>query len=454
MVKHLKLTGSLLVVLLVLLTSAGAIFAQDAVSDGVLTVGSPAIGQITAEKSTLRYTYAVAGSQTVSLQALSDSVQPTLRILRGSDVIEEDTNLNGATTLTLNVFLSAGTYTVEVGSANAAVGTVFTLIENESPVPVEALFPQMFSGGQVSPENPAAAFSFGSFTEIALLYVDSVNIDRAPLVRVVNTLTGDVVAQMSGGLLSLRLRFPAGTATYALEVVHSGGSELAEGFSVCLTYVSNLSCETSANVVIAPDAALTPLAPVVTEEPAAQACTVTSNAGGAVNIRQSATTASIIIGALPNGVSADVIGRSPDGAFFNILYNGINGWVSASVVTANGDCTLVATVNPPAPIVPTAVPPTSTPIPPQPTAVPPTPVPSGPCLITLTGATRVYTIPNADISNLFDEVGAGGQLIPTGRLADNSWWHTNYAGAWIQTSTFGVTAQVSGDCSTLPIVSP
>ena len=141
---------------------------------------------------------------------------------------------------------------------------------------------------------------------------------------------------------------------------------------------------------------------------------------------------------------------------YNILYNGINGWVSASVVITNGDCSAVPTVNPPAPIVPTAAPPTVTPIPAQPTVAAPQPTAtqSGPCYISLTGDTRVYQIPNADISNLFDEVGAGGQLIPTGRLADNSWWHTNYGGAWIQTSAFGSTAQVNGDCSTLPIVSP
>ncbi len=449
MATHQRFMGWMLVVIL-LLTSAGSILAQEP----IITAGSPVIAQISAEQPTLRYSYVVPAAQTVTLQALSDTVAPTLRVLLEGDVIEESANLEGATTLTLTVFLSAGTYTVEVGSANGAAGTVFTLIESEIPVSAEALFPQMFSGGQVSPESPAALFTFGNFTDFMLLYVDSVNVERAPLLRVVNTLTGESVAQMSGGALGIRLRFAPGNTNYTLEVIHSSTSDQPEGFSVCLTSVSSPSCETSANVVVPPDIALTPLAPVVTAEPGAAACTVASNAGGAVNIRQSATTNSIILGSLPNGVSAEVVGRSPDGTFFNILHNGINGWVSASVVTASGDCGSVAVVNPPAPIVPTAVPPTSTPIQPMPTAIPPTVAPSGPCLIRLTAPTRIYSIPNADISNLFDEVGAGGELIPTGRLADNSWWHTNYAGAWIQTSTFGVTAQVTGDCSALPIVTP
>ncbi len=448
MATYQKIIGWMLVAVL-LLTGASGILAQEP----SITAGSPVIGQISTEQPILRYSYAVPGAQTVTLQALSDTVAPTLRILLAGDVVEEAANTEGVTTLTLTAFLSAGTYTVEVGSANGAVGTVFTLIESEIPVSAETLFPQMFSGGQVSPESPAALFTFGNFTDFTLLYVDSVHVERAPLLRVVNTLTGESVAQMSGGALGIRLRFAPGNTNYTLEVIHSGTSDQPEGFSVCLTSVSSPSCETSANVVVPPDIALTPLSPVVTAEPGATACTVASSAGGAVNIRQSATTNSIILGSLPNGVSAEVVGRSPDGTFFNILYNGINGWVSASVVTASGDCGSVAVVNPPAPIVPTAVPPTSTPIP-LPTAVPPTAAPSGPCLIRLTAPTRIYTIPNADISNLFDEVGAGGELIPTGRLADNSWWHTNYAGAWIQTSTFGVSAQVTGDCSALPVVSP
>ncbi len=67
---------------------------------------------------------------------------------------------------------------------------------------------------------------------------------------------------------------------------------------------------------------------------------------------------------------------------------------------------------------------------------------------------KVYTQPNAQVDYLFDEVQQGYQLSPVGRLADNSWWKTSYGDAWIQTSLLGDKANLSGDCSSLPVVSP
>jgi hypothetical protein len=40
-----------------------------------------------------------------------------------------------------------------------------------------------------------------------------------------------------------------------------------------------------------------------------------------------------------------------------------------------------------------------------------------------------------------------------GRLADGSWWKTNYANAWVPTYLFGGALTVSGNCA-LPIVQP
>ncbi len=85
---------------------------------------------------------------------------------------------------------------------------------------------------------------------------------------------------------------------------------------------------------------------------------------------------------------------------------------------------------------------------PTPTATP------APCLITITTEQLVYTRPEADPSYIFDEAQMNYQLVPTGRLADNSWWQTNYNDSWIETSAFGVSAETSGDCANLPIVFP
>ena len=87
--------------------------------------------------------------------------------------------------------------------------------------------------------------------------------------------------------------------------------------------------------------------------------------------------------------------------------------------------------------------------PPEPT---PTPTSAGPCLVTITTEQLVYTRPEAIPDYIFDEAQANYQLVPTGRLANNTWWQTNYNSSWIETTAFGNTAEVSGDCTNLPIV--
>jgi hypothetical protein len=122
--------------------------------------------------------------------------------------------------------------------------------------------------------------------------------------------------------------------------------------------------------------------------------------------------------------------------------------VALSVVTTSGACGSAPVIAPPPIIVPTQPP--ATPMPPT---APPPPTASGPCLVTINSPTYVYSTTNDDIGNLFDQL-QGGELIPIGRLANNSWWKTNYYNTWIKTSTFGQTASVSGDCSSLPVVTP
>jgi hypothetical protein len=74
-------------------------------------------------------------------------------------------------------------------------------------------------------------------------------------------------------------------------------------------------------------------------------------------------------------------------------------------------------------------------------------------LLTLNSPVYVYTQPTAQVDYLFDQV-QSGELIPVGRLSDNSWWKTNYGNAWVQTNLFGGSITVSGNCGGLPVVSP
>jgi hypothetical protein len=416
--------------------------------DGTLTIGQASIGFIPAGE-TLRYEYTLAEPRGVTLQAIGDAMQPTIAILRDGEVIASQPNAAGQLIVSLNAILNAGTYLVEVGTANSTTGSVILVVQSETPVSAVALTPGIAVSGEVDLEVPVALYAFDALAEQSFLFVESSLPDRVANVRVVNTITGRVSGTISSDLAGGRFRIPAGTAAYQVEILHSGSSD-AEAVTLCLIAVSVGDCE------------LGVVQPVQTQEVevSTSACTVSPSLGGGANIRQSANVNSIIRGALPGGAVANVLGISPDGAFYNIQYNEINGWTALSAITASGDCGGVPVVNPPPAILiptPTPIPPTPTPIPPSPTPPPPTPTltptQSGPCLITMTGEALVYTQPNAIPDYIYDEVQPGYQLIPVGRLADNSFWKTNYANAWIQTSLFGSVANVTGDCSALPIVS-
>jgi hypothetical protein len=71
----------------------------------------------------------------------------------------------------------------------------------------------------------------------------------------------------------------------------------------------------------------------------------------------------------------------------------------------------------------------------------------------MSGDMLIYTQPNPIPDNIYDQVHAGYELIPTGRLADNSWWQTNYANAWVQLSLLAGVGQITGDCGSLPVIS-
>jgi hypothetical protein len=413
---------------------------------GTLIVGQPSIGFLPVNE-TLSYSYTLAEARGITIQAIGDAMQPTVAILRDGSVVASNPNSEAQSIIALNAILNAGTYIVQVGTANSTTGTVILVVQSEIPISAIPLGAGNAAIGEVNLEAPIALYSFTALPEQAFLFAESGLPDRGANIRLVNVTTGRVSGTIGSDLAGGSFRIPAGTANYQVEVLHSG-SISAEPFTLCLIAVSGGECGDSV------------VQPVQTQEVevTTAACTVTPTLAGGANIRQSANVNSIILGALSGGAVADVLGISPDGAFYNVQYNNINGWMALSAVTASGDCANLTTVNPPPPILiptPTPIPPSPTPIPPTPTQPPtPTPTQSGPCLITMTGEALIYQTPNAIPDEIQDEVEAGYQLIPVGRLADNTWWRTNFGNAWIQTSLFGSVAVVTGDCSALPIVSP
>lgn len=437
MKKLLSLTV-LIAALAVISLTAGA---QPSGENVALTMNQPASIQIlVGETFTLDFTLDQPAD--VTLQAISGTVQPVLTIARNGESVAAVQNDEGEFVITLDATLAAGTYTVDVSGANGTSGLVIVSVQRIILVPPASITPGVFISGELNEAQPFALFTFGNLAEQTYLYVDSQLEDFGVDASI--TRNGDVpeiVAFSSSDNLGARFRLPAGAAAYQLHI-GSDGSRESVPFTVCLAFVS-----VTADICTG-EPSLTTVVPALTLA-ASSGCTVTPNASGGVNIRQSASTNAVIIGALPSNQSADVQGVSPDGFFFNILFNNLNGWVARSVVTTSGACDDLQTITPPpVQFIPTATPlPTHTPVP-QPT------VPSGPCLISITAPTYVYQTTIAQVDYLQDQVSAGGQLIPVGRTADNTWWKTNYASAWIQTSTFGNTASVSGNCNNLPTVNP
>lgn len=413
-------------------------------TNGTLTAGQPSSMQMVSGDVFL-FDYVLEQTSQVTFQVISGTAQPTISIQRDGVEVAAELNPGGAFAIELTSILSSGSYLIEIAGANNTSGLVILSVQNQTPVPVAQLTPGVTATGILSPAQPVAVFEFGPLAEASFLFIDTFLPDRGVDVRIVNVTSGADVGSSSAEVLGARFQFAPSANLYQLQVGGSG-TQVDTPFDVCLTFLRVGGC--SGSVTVQPTQVSGEPTPVATEEVAAAACTVTPNASGGVNIRQSATTASIVVGALPTGTNAPVLGKSPDGSFFNIELNGINGWVSAGVVTANGDCANLPTVQPPAPIIP----PTATPVPTN-TPVPPPPTASGPCLFTITSPTFVYTTTIELIDYLYDQV-QSGELIPNGRTADGQWFRLNYASSWLPASAIGQTVSRSGNCNNLPTVSP
>lgn len=437
MLNRSRLLALVLVVLLLILPAGAQGF-----PNGTLTTGQPSSMQMVSG-DVFVFDYVLAQTSSVTFQAISGTAQPTIRVQRDGVEIASQPNPNEEFAVELTAILSSGSYTIEVTGKNNTNGLVILSVQSEIPLPVVPLIPGVRASGTISAAQPVAVFEFGPIPEASFLFIDTFLPDRGVDVRIVNLTSGADTGSSSAEVLGARFQFAPSANLYQLQVGGSG-TQVDTPFDVCLTFLRVGGCDGSISVQPT-TVSSEPTAASATQTPA---CTVTPNASGGVNIRQSATTNSIVIGALPTGTNATVLGKSPDGSFFNIELNGINGWVSAGVVTTNGDCANVPTVQPPAPIIP----PTATPVPTN-TPVPPPPTASGPCLLTITSPTFVYTTTIELVDYLYDQV-QSGELVPVGRTADGAWYKTNYANAWIPTSAIGQTVSRSGNCNNLPTVSP
>lgn len=433
---------SWITVLCVLALSVGLVGAQD-IPAGALMLGQPAIGQIPAAGNTISYSYMLTNISQVGVQALSDSAAPTITVLRDGVVVAQESNAGAQSIATLTTILEAGNYVIRIGIVQNIPATVITLVQTEVPLIISPLLPNVLVTGDVNAQVPIMVYQFSALPEPAYLYYESVDPLRGADVKLVNLSTGVTGATVDSSLTGSRLRLVPDVSNYRVQISMHADTPIT--FTLCLVPVSAGSCGNGGSNVIAP-----------TQPPQTTgACTVSPLYQGGTNIRQSASTFAPVVGVLLGGTTANVLGIDPFGFWYNVEYNGTIGWAALSALVSNGNCVNLPNMTPP-PVPPTPTP-TATPIPPTatPTATPAVTNTPEPCLITFSMPEFIYTVPLVDPANIFDQIPAGGQLIPIGRFngGGEEWWQTNYFGAWWLNAP-GTAGTLSGDCSMIPFVIP
>lgn len=328
-----------------------------------INVGDNQTGSISAGAAAVSYALTINAPQNVNVQvfAISTGFQPALLVLDPSGIALAQVN-SVTTSASAAVSLSTpGTYSVIVGTANGQPGQFLISVQQGGPiVPPVALQPGVPQTSQVSAVDSLRAFSFSGVTNDSLIInvLSTTGATTGPIVRLKDALTGQTLALSGARLTSASFRVPpagVAAANYIVEVSH-GGSPGAEAFSICVEGATTGSpCPASGGsgpVVVVPTAApqIVPTA-VATQFrpvsiPANGPCSVASSQGSAINVRSGPSTTFPAIAQLPNNQVALVVGRLPDGSWYQVNYSGLTGWISGSVIIVGGLCGSVPNVTP------------------------------------------------------------------------------------------------------------
>ncbi|MBI1257292.1 MAG: SH3 domain-containing protein [Chloroflexi bacterium] len=346
-----------------------------------INVGENKTGEVTDASSAVAYAVAVGAPQSISVQvlAITPGFAPTFQVIDPGGIMILDTANPGTLTIAQGTpsLSSAGSYTIEVKSANGTTGQFLISVQAGAPLaPPTALTPGQPVNDTVNTQATRKAYSFsGSPTDVLALIVHSSTPNSGPVVKISDADSGETLGLNSTRLLGVDYRIPAAPGNYLVEVTHSGASG-DEGFSICLatesgsipcpglnsglgapqpTVISELPSPTPTLVFATATLGPTPTFSPVNIDPNG-ACQVASAHGPSINVRGGPGTNFNIVTQLAPNTTGMVIGRLPDNSWFQVNVGGVLGWVSATVVVLGGNCAGVSVVN-----LPTAVPPTQAP---------------------------------------------------------------------------------------------
>lgn len=318
-----------------------------------ITIGENRIGEVTAEVASPSYAVTVESPQSLDIQvlAITQGFAPSFRVLDpAGEILEDVPNATSqAAVRVTSLEVEAGVYRIEVQSANGQLGQFVLGVQAGAPPlpPVPLVLGTPFED-EVSSETPRQRYAFiGTETGVLLLTVRGGSTQSGPEVTLKDAESDELLASSGARVAGVRYRIPTGPASYLVEVSHSG-AQTAEAYTICLENEdgSGPVCPAAPGATPTPTVVIaTPaIAPTVVAQapppplPSTGACVVASLTGGTVNVRSGPDTSFPVLFQLSGNALAAVIGRLPDGSWFQVTFNGVTGWVSTSVIRVGGQC--------------------------------------------------------------------------------------------------------------------
>lgn len=365
---HTKPFRAALLLLIMLLTAALAAPAA-AQAATPIQIGENKSGEVTAAAPTRVYTLAIAAPQTATVQilGLTPGFAPAFSVLAPSGAaVQTVMPAPGATIALATIALTQpGINQIIVSSGNGQMGQFVISLQGGAPLPpaIPLVLGQL-QAGAVTMQTPITLFTFAALpTDNGAVIIraegpSGTPITSGPLVQLRDQETNEVLASTSPRLIGISLRVPRGTASYVLQITHSGVGQ-PEAFTVCLeSELGTMRCANSqaalppTAIALPPTAIVlpptfTPIPPTripIVEIPPGAPCSVASSVGTPVNIRSGPGTNFAIVAQLPPTMTAGVTARLPDSSWYQVNFSGITGWISGSVVVIGGQCGAIAAV--------------------------------------------------------------------------------------------------------------
>ncbi|MBL8147670.1 MAG: SH3 domain-containing protein [Anaerolineae bacterium] len=329
---------------LVALLAAGV----SAQTGGSLAYGSAQVGTISTASPLVIYSFPASAGDLIAVDviALTPGFDPSVSLLSPSQepIAASDSNslTPGAVDARIARRLNTnGTYALLVGGANGTIGDFLIKLNG-------------LQAGE-PPALPPGSAAVADFTASPLPQFIAIPVDpSAP-----GTLT--LAASPATFAFSAQLYGPDGSLIALLDGVPQASVNLPAAAGAAVIALQPASLDSTGMVQISTGGALPDnvTAPAATQEPGAAAVApanvCTASSGGTVNLRSGPGTNYGIVGSLNPGMFLPVQGISPDRGWYAVNTNGAQAWSSATVVTLNGPCGNLSTIQPPA-APPTAAP--------------------------------------------------------------------------------------------------